>query len=186
MWCWTRGWTPPLRASQSLFLLQYTMQRIFEAIISRKGIARGHSPKNSCVCERIPTIDLPILLQESHIFLYSIHCYENSKQIFPEKELRAATVPKMYVSVSEFPTYSAAGKSLFLYSTLQRTENFRNKYSQKRKLRAAIVPFPKLICVCERFIYSHDRSAYSAAVNYVDRSWEYKNRSQTHECGNWD
>ncbi len=31
--------------------------------------------------------------------------------------------------------------------------------------------------VCERFIYSHDRSAYSAAGNtYVDRSWEYINR----------
>jgi hypothetical protein len=29
-------------------------------------------------------------------------------------------------------------------------------------------------CVCERFIYSHDGSAYSAAGNtYVDRFWEY-------------
>ncbi len=28
-------------------------------------------------------------------------------------------------------------------------------------------------CVCERFIYLHDRSAYSAAGKYVDRSWEY-------------
>ncbi len=41
-------------------------------------------------------------------------------------------------------------------------------------------------CVSERFIYSHNRSAYSAAEKYVDRSWEYINRSQTHECGNWD
>ncbi len=41
-------------------------------------------------------------------------------------------------------------------------------------------------CVCERFIYSHDRSAYSAARKYVDRSWEYIDRSQTHKCGNWD
>jgi hypothetical protein len=24
------------------------------------------------------------------------------------------------------------------------------------------------------------------AVKYVDRSWEYINRSQTLECGNWD
>jgi hypothetical protein len=36
-------------------------------------------------------------------------------------------------------------------------------------------------CVCEQFIYSHDRPAYSAAGKYVDRSWEYINRSQTHE-----
>ncbi len=27
-------------------------------------------------------------------------------------------------------------------------------------------------CVCERFIYSHDQSAYSAAGKYVDRPWE--------------
>ncbi len=41
-------------------------------------------------------------------------------------------------------------------------------------------------CVCERLIYSHDWSALFAAGNYVDRSWEYINRSQTHECENWD
>jgi hypothetical protein len=34
-------------------------------------------------------------------------------------------------------------------------------------------------CVCERFIYYQDRSAYSAAGKYVDRSWEYINRSLT-------
>ncbi len=41
-------------------------------------------------------------------------------------------------------------------------------------------------CVCEWFMNSHDRSAYSDSGKSVDRSWEYKNRSQTHECGNWD
>ncbi len=41
-------------------------------------------------------------------------------------------------------------------------------------------------CVCVRFIYSHDRSAYSAAGKYVNWSWDYINRSQTRECGNWD
>jgi hypothetical protein len=30
------------------------------------------------------------------------------------------------------------------------------------------------------------RSAYSAAGKYEDRSWEYINLSQAHECGNWD
>jgi hypothetical protein len=38
---------------------------------------------------------------------------------------------------------------------------------------------------CERFIYFQDRSAYSAAAKDVDRSWEYINGSQIHECGNW-
>ncbi len=33
--------------------------------------------------------------------------------------------------------------------------------------------------ICERFIYFQDR-AYSAAMKYVDRSWEYINCSQTH------
>jgi hypothetical protein len=37
------------------------------------------------------------------------------------------------------------------------------------------------ISICEKFIYFHDRSDYSAAGKYVDRSWEYKNLSQTHE-----
>ena len=37
----------------------------------------------------------------------------------------------------------------------------------------AICIFPRLICLfCCR--------------KYVDWSWEYINRSQTHECGNWD
>ncbi len=41
-------------------------------------------------------------------------------------------------------------------------------------------------CVWERFIYSQDQSTYFPAAEYkADRSWEYANRSQTHECGNW-
>jgi hypothetical protein len=39
--------------------------------------------------------------------------------------------------------------------------------------------------VCERFIFSHDWSACSAAGKYVDQSWEYINRSQTRECGDF-
>jgi hypothetical protein len=62
-----------------------------------------------------------------------IHNTENSKQIFPEEELRGL-IPNIHIHVSV-----------------------------------------------------SDRSAYSAAVKCVDRSfWEYINRSQTHECGNWD
>ncbi len=40
--------------------------------------------------------------------------------------------------------------------------------------------------VCERDIYSQDMSAHSAAGKLVDQSWEYINRSQTHERGSWD
>ncbi len=60
---------------------------------------------------------------------------------------------------------------------------FRNKYSQKRNIGVsvpistimrlwAIYIFPRLVCLfCWR--------------KYVDQSWDYINRSQTHECGNW-
>ncbi len=40
--------------------------------------------------------------------------------------------------------------------------------------------------ICERFIYFQDWFVYFAAAKYVDRSWEYINRSQTHECRNRD
>ncbi len=40
---------------------------------------------------------------------------------------------------------------------------FRNKYSQKRNIGVS-APFPHS-CVCEWFIYSHDRSAYSPGEN---------------------
>jgi hypothetical protein len=38
-------------------------------------------------------------------------------------------------------------------------------------------------CFCKRFIYSPDRSAYSAAGKLVNRPWEYIDRLQTHENG---
>ncbi len=41
-------------------------------------------------------------------------------------------------------------------------------------------------CVCERFIYSQDRSTYIfPPAEKAGPSWEYIIRSQTHECGNW-
>ncbi len=42
-------------------------------------------------------------------------------------------------------------------------------------------------CVCERFIYSQDRSTYIfPPAEKADPSWKYIIRSQTHEFGNWD
>ncbi len=38
--------------------------------------------------------------------------------------------------------------------------------------------------VSDLHIYSHDQSLFCWR-KYVDRSWDYINRSQTHECGNW-
>jgi hypothetical protein len=41
-------------------------------------------------------------------------------------------------------------------------------------------------CICDRFIYSQDQSAYLATAKYLDRSCEYINSSEPHECRNWD
>jgi hypothetical protein len=63
--------------------------------------------------------------------------YENSKQIYPEKEVRGlSTNFHIHVSVSD--------------------------------LNISTIGLP------------------SAAGKYEDRSWKYINRSETHECGNWD
>ncbi len=64
-------------------------------------------------------------------------------------------------------------------------QKIQRKYSHKRNC-AASAPISTLMCLWAIFIYSHDRSAYSAAGKYVDRSWEHINRSQKHECGNLD
>jgi hypothetical protein len=49
----------------------------------------------------------------------------------------------------------------------------------------AVSQFPHS-CICERVIYSQDRSAYFAAAKSADRSWEYINDSQKHECRNFE
>ncbi len=41
-------------------------------------------------------------------------------------------------------------------------------------------------CVCERSIYSHVLPTYFPAAEEADRSEEYINRSQKHECRSWD
>ncbi len=75
------------------------------------------------------------------------------------------------------------------YITLHRrnTKNLKQIFPEKGTARPQY-QFPHS-CVCEWFIYSHNQSACSAAGEYVDWSWEYweyTNRSQTCECGNWD
>ncbi len=61
----------------------------------------------------------------------------------------------------------------------------RHNTENSRQICVASFPMSHS-CVCERFLYLHDLSAYSAAGKYVDRSWEYINRSQTRECRNWE
>jgi hypothetical protein len=87
-----------------------------------------------------------------------------------------------------------------IHNTSQVMNNyFLRRYKIKIKIRHIYIEkLSDKFCfgnMCVRFIhvsvsnlytYSHYRSAYSAAGKYVDRFWEYINRSQTQKCGNWD
>jgi hypothetical protein len=84
----------------------------------------------------------------------------------------------VWSTTSSFPRHP----SYFQVHCNDKIPKFRNKYSQKRNIRASvpistfmrllvIYIFPRLVCLlCWR--------------KYVDRSGDYINRSQTHECGN--
>jgi hypothetical protein len=74
-------------------------------------------------------------------------------------------------------------KSL-IYTPKTKYRNFETNIPRKG-ISGSQSQFPHS-CVCERFIYSHDRPASLFCWRkYVDRSWDYINRSQTHECWNW-
>ncbi len=64
--------------------------------------------------------------------------------------------------------------------TLHTTNKIRFMYPGNETARPHS-QFPHL-CICERFIFSHDRSTYFAPAKLADRSWEYINRSQIHDC----
>ncbi len=59
-----------------------------------------------------------------------------------------------------------------------------NEYSQKRKC-AASVPIYTFVCLWSIYIFPWSICLFCCR-KYVDRSWDNINRSQTHECGNWD
>ncbi len=68
---------------------------------------------------------------------------------------------------------------------------FRNETVQPPNFQKRIImfclPIPTLIYLWEIHIFPGLACLlYYAAAKYVDRSWEYINRSHTHECGNWD
>jgi hypothetical protein len=92
-----------------------------------------------------------------------MHCPENLKQIVPEMQLRGL-VPSFYIHVNVGHLYIPTIGPQTQY-TLQR-QNSRNLETNipRKGISGPQSQFPHSR-ICERFIYSHDRSPYSAGGN---------------------
>jgi hypothetical protein len=66
----------------------------------------------------------------------------------------------------------------------EKMPNIWNKCSKKRNI-GALVPISTFMCLWANYIFPRWVCLFCWR-NYVDRSWEYIIRSQTHECGNWN
>ncbi len=75
----------------------------------------------------------------------------------------------------------------FMYSQKWNCASVQPLFFQNRIIMFCL-QIPALIYLWKIYIctYFKDRSVNFAAAKYVDQSWEYINRSQTHACRNWD
>jgi len=113
------------------------------------------------------------------MYMYVLNSILSNNSCYLENKKKSNSIPFIHewVHVINLYTLECTGKTQY--------RKFKTNIPRKRIARPQS-QFPHS-CVCERFIYFHYRSAYSATGKYVDRSWEYTiKRSQTHECGNWD
>jgi hypothetical protein len=102
------------------------------------------------------------------------------------------SVDHVYTTENSSMTSTASFHACRFFKYREAECTAKNQYRKifpKKELRGYSPNFHILVSVCERFIYSHNRSAYSAAGNMsTDPTWQYIiyiNCSQT-QCGNWD
>ncbi len=69
------------------------------------------------------------------------------------------------------------------YTAKTKCRTIWNKYSQKRNIGAS-VPISTFMYLWGNYIFPRWVCLFCRR-KYVDWSWEYINRSKTHECGNW-
>jgi hypothetical protein len=66
----------------------------------------------------------------------------------------------------------------------QNAENLKQIFPEK-EYRGLSPNFHIYVSVSELYIPTMGLPFLLEEILYVDQSWEYINRSQTHECGNW-
>ncbi len=129
-----------------------------------------------------------LIMIRTNFLAPSIHCTENLMYVFQEMKhmndkwnhIQRYLIKYLNSKLTSYHSF------ILLYHTAKtKCRKFETNIPRKG-IWGPQSQFPHS-CICERIIYSHDGSAFSAGGNMwkVDRSWEYINRSQTHECGNW-
>ncbi len=109
---------------------------------------------------------LGIFVSNCRYWFFAVCCYVSSPNIYNAKEGLARIQYKSLVPIYVFSEM----KLLF----------------PKQNYNVLSPSSYTHISVRGLYTYFQHRSAYSAAGKYLDWSWEYMNRSQTHECGYWD